>query len=210
VAVTIDWPTQIFSIPQADLLLITGTLYEADTEVDIRQAINVIMASEEGIVFETPITHNTEVTVAGTTFARFIEMINGYSIIYTPDTQWSVRYVGSNNNLFDIENGILNQNQVQVIPGNSAGLVVISTGSGLSAAQDAKITAIFSELDSIEGGFGHAELMRGIFASIGGLLSGAPTGPIIIKGINGTKTRFDVTVDVNGNRTIINTRDLTP
>lgn len=69
---------------------------------------------------------------------------------------------------------------------------------------------ITDQLTDIEGGFGHAELMRGMFAAMAGLLSGAPAGPIIIKGINGTKTRLDVTVDANGNRTVINTRDLTP
>lgn len=35
---------------------------------------------------------------------------------------------GSNNNIWDVENGILNQNQVQVIPTNSAGLIVGSGG----------------------------------------------------------------------------------
>ena len=65
-AITIDWSTLTFSVPQADLTLITGTLYEMDTEVDFRQAVNAIMASEDGIVFEDSISHNTPVTVAGT------------------------------------------------------------------------------------------------------------------------------------------------
>ena len=113
--ISVDWATKTFSVPQADLTLVTGTLYEMNTETYYRAAINAIMASEDGIVFQPSISHNTEVTVAGTTFARTIEQINSYSLTFTPDTQWSVRLVGSNNNLFDIENGILNQNQVQVI-----------------------------------------------------------------------------------------------
>ncbi len=122
-AITVDWITKTFFIPQADLTFIGGTLYEMDTESYFRAAINAIMASEEGITFEDSIDHNTDYTVSGVTYARKIEMINGYSITFTPDSQWSVRLAGSNNNLFDIEAGILNQNQVQVIPQNSAGLI---------------------------------------------------------------------------------------
>ena len=73
--------------------------------------------------------HNTEVTVAGTTFARTLEFVNGYSIEFENLT-YSVRLAGSNNNIFDVENGILVQNSVQVIAQNSAGLV--SGGGGSS------------------------------------------------------------------------------
>jgi hypothetical protein len=144
VAISVNWNTLTFSIPQGDLTLITGSLYELDTEVAFRQAINAIMASEEGIVFDDPISHNTSVTVAGTTFARTIEVINGYSITFTPDSQFSVRLAGSNNNIFDVENGILNQNQVQVIAQNSAGL--IETGvSGLTAAEAQRLKDLWQE-----------------------------------------------------------------
>ncbi len=141
-AITANWLTKTFSVPQSDLTFITGTLYEMNTETDFRQAINAVMASEEGICFSDPIRHNTEVTVAGTTFSRTIEIINGYSITFTPNSQWTVRLSGSNNNLFDVENGILNQNQVQVIAQNSAGLQTVTQGSGLSSAQDTKLTEI--------------------------------------------------------------------
>lgn len=143
-AITPDWNTLTFSVPQGDLTLVTGTLYKMDTEVDFRQVINAIMAGEEGIVFDDPIRHNTEVTVAGTTYARTIEVINGYSVTFTPNSQWTVRLEGSNNNIFDVENGILNQNQVQVIPTNSAGLIVTDT-SGLTAAESARLKDLWQE-----------------------------------------------------------------
>lgn len=141
-AITPDWATKTFSVPQADLTPVSGTLYDMQTETYFRAAINAIMASEDGIVFQPPIDHNTEYTVAGVTYARKIEIINGYSITFTPDTQWTARLQGSNNNLFDVENGILNQNQVQVIPNNSAGLQTIASGSGLSAAEQAMLARI--------------------------------------------------------------------
>ncbi len=121
-AITVDWPTKVISIPQADLTLISGTLYEADTEV-IRLALHTLSASEEGMPFQRIFNHNTEVVIVGETIARTIEIINGYSIQFTPDSQWSAKLTGSNNNYWDVEGGILVQNQVQVIPTNSFGLI---------------------------------------------------------------------------------------
>jgi hypothetical protein len=149
-AITINWSTKVISVPQGDLTFISGTLYELDTETQFRQPINAIMASEEGMPFVDPISHNTEVTVAGITYARFIEVINGYSVQFTPDAQWTVRLAGSNNNIFDVENGILVQNQVQVIPNNSAGLQVVETGiSGLTSSESALLTAIGVDMTTL-------------------------------------------------------------
>lgn len=128
-AITIDRLTDVISVPQGDLTHITGTLYELNTDW-LRLQLKAIEANEEGIVFTDTHRHNTEVTVAGTTFARIIEILDPYSIEFTPNSQWSVRLAGSNNNIFDVENGILVQNQVQVIAQNSAGLIVGEGGGG--------------------------------------------------------------------------------
>lgn len=125
--ITVDYSTKIISIPQADLTLIGGTLYELDTE-SFRLELASIQDSEAGIWADTMVQHNTEVTVAGTTFARSIEIINGYSIEFESGT-YSVRLSGSNNNIFDVENGILVQNSVQIISQNAAGLIVTTSGS---------------------------------------------------------------------------------
>jgi len=121
-AITLDPATRVFSVPQSDLTLVSGTLYDADTD-QIRKDMFTLLASESYIWLPDAFVHNAEVTVAGTTYARLIEMINNFSIQFTPNTQWTVRLVGSNNNMFDAQNGILIQNQVQVIPTNSAGLI---------------------------------------------------------------------------------------
>jgi hypothetical protein len=91
--------------------------------------------------FEDTHIHNTEVTVAGTTFARTIEIIAPYSITFE-DGQYTVILKGSNNNIFDVVNGILNQNQVQVVPTNSAGLIVTQTGGEFTSAQKTSILAV--------------------------------------------------------------------
>jgi len=139
VAVEIDWPTSLITVNQADLTFVTGTLYELDTD-QFRKDLNALQASEIGMPWPTTHVHNTQVSVAGITLPRVIEIIAPYSIQFLPDSQWSVRLAGSNNNIFDIESGILVQNQVQVIPGNSAGLVIGQ--ATLTAAQSANLALI--------------------------------------------------------------------
>ena len=135
-AITIDYNTFVISHPQSELVLISGTLYKEDTN-ETRKKLKLIEASEDGIVFSNTHKHNTTVTLFGVTYARTIEILAPYSITYTPDAQWSVRLDGSNNNIGDVEAGILNQNQVQVIPTNSAGLQDL--GTLLASAYQGKI-----------------------------------------------------------------------
>jgi hypothetical protein len=125
-ALTIDPATKVITVPKADLTLVTGTLYSIDTDAFRKDVMN-LLSSEPYMWMPDAFVHNTEVTVAGTTFARTLEFINGYSVEFddTSGTDaYSVRLEGSNNNIFDVENGILVQNLVQVIPTNSAGLIV--------------------------------------------------------------------------------------
>ena len=133
-ALTIDPATKTITVPQGDLTLVSGTLYEMDTE-QFRTDMNALMDDEDYIWMDDYATRNAPVTVAGTTFAQTIEIINVWSITFSPDSQWSVRLAGSNNNFFDVENSILNQNQVQVIAQNSAGLIITDGGSALTLKQ---------------------------------------------------------------------------
>jgi len=133
--INVDWGTRTIYIPQSYLTLVSGTLYELDTN-QLRLDLKDLEDDDEGMPHPDTHRHNTEVTIAGTTFVRTIEIINGYSVEFE-DGQYSVRLVGSNNNIFDIQNNILNQNQVQVIPTNSAGMVVApsSNSNGLTLGE---------------------------------------------------------------------------
>ena len=142
-AITIDYSSSPFviSVPQADLTLITGgpmPTYEMDVDW-FRQQLNALADDPEHIWAPTTHIHNTEVTIAGTTFARQVIIQPEYEVQFTPDSQWRCRLDGANNNIF--EEGVLIQNQVQVIPSNSAGLVVTDT-SGLTAAESAALIII--------------------------------------------------------------------
>jgi len=209
VAITIDWPTGVISVPQADITFISGTLYELDTDW-FRLQLRALEASEEGMPWPPTHTRNDSVTVAGTTIAQVIEIVNGYSVQFTPDSQWTVRLAGSNNNIFDVENGILVQNQVQVIPSNSAGLIVTTTGSGLSAAQDQKLTEIHGELRSIEGGKHHSWFQRVMMAALGNKITGPDqgvAGTVHARDMADTKDRITATVNTHGWRTSDPTKD---
>ena len=144
--IAIDEATQIISIDQSDLTLVSGSLYELDTDA-FRLSVGNLMDDERYIWMEDPFNHNTEVTVAGTTFARIIEVINGYSLTFENLT-YSVRLAGSNNNMFDVENSILNPSgNVTVIAQNSAGLQTVTSGSGLSTGEQTQLDEIHQRLD---------------------------------------------------------------
>ena len=147
-ALTVTWGTKVINVLQADLTPVSGTLYELDTD-QFRKDLKNLEDGEDGMPFPDTHKHNTEVTVAGVTYARFIEIINGYSITFQ-DGQYTVRLVGSNNNFFDVENGILNQNQVQIIAGNAAGLITVVSGSGVTPQDKLDIAdAVWADSEAV-------------------------------------------------------------
>jgi len=127
--VTIDWATNIISIPQSYLTFVSGTFYTMDTN-QFRLDLKAIEASSDGIGELKTHIHNTEVgPIAGTTFARTIQILFPYTVEFE-DGQYTVQLEGSNNDIWDVGGGILVQNQVQVIPTNSAGLITSGSGAG--------------------------------------------------------------------------------
>lgn len=159
-AISIDWLTHTIHIPQADLTWVSGTLYELDTN-QFRLTLKALEASEYGMPNLKTHNHNTTVTIVGVTYARSVNILAPYSIEFE-DGAYSVMLTGSNNNIFDIANGRLVQNQVQVIPTNSAGLIQVTSGSGLSTEEhdklmglgdageyDARLLALQNDVDTI-------------------------------------------------------------
>lgn len=129
-AVTINWQTRVISIPQADLTYLGGVLYELDVDA-LRLTLKDLEDDTDGMVFPRTHNHNTEVVLAGVTFARTVEIINGYTVQFE-DGQYTVRCVGANHNIADVKVA----NQVSLIIGNSAGLIVTAGGgAGASAAE---------------------------------------------------------------------------
>lgn len=160
-ALTLDPATKVISVPQADLTFVSGTFYKLDTD-QWRKDVFDLLASETYIWMPDAFSHFTEGTVAGVLYARRLSIINGYSVEFE-DGQYSVQLEGSNNDIWDIESGILVQNQVQVIPTNSAGLQVVAGAGGGTTPEQVWAAASVDNTDpGTMGG-----LVAAIFAAIG-------------------------------------------
>lgn len=138
--ITIDWGTKVIHIPQSYLTPVSGSLYELDVD-QLRRDLKDLEDSEEGMPFPDTHRHNTEVTLGGVTYARTVEIINGYTVTFEDvGTPYRVRCVGANHNLSDV----MNLNNVSLIVGNAAGLIVKSVGSGLSTEEHDRLFATLS------------------------------------------------------------------
>jgi hypothetical protein len=165
-AISIDWTgasatppyKALITIPQSYLAFISGTLYELDT-MQFWDDMKALEDDEDGIVFNDLQAHFADYTVAGTTYADAVFMLCEVTFENTGGN-YSVRLVGSNNDIFDEDNGILVATPgLTIIPGNAAGLIIAETGvSGLTpqesqdladiAADQATITASIASIDA--------------------------------------------------------------
>lgn len=122
--ISVDWASKIINVPQSYLTLVSGTLYELDTD-QFRKDLRALESGEEGIVFDDAHQHITQVVLGGVTYARFIIIINGYTVTFEAGA-YRVRFAGSNNNILDVAN----INSTSMASQNSAGLVVVDSGAG--------------------------------------------------------------------------------
>jgi len=120
-AISITWGTRVIFVPKADLEYLEDGIYKLDVDV-FRKKLKSLEDSEDGMPFPITHIHNTEVTLAGLTLARTVEIVNGYTITFE-DGQYAVNLSGANNNISDV----LNVNQVSVRCANAAGLVNLDT-----------------------------------------------------------------------------------
>ena len=126
-AISIDWATRVITIPQSFLTPLGGSNYELKTD-DFRLALKDLEDdANEGMPFPDTHRHNTNVVLGGITYTRFIEIINDYTVTFENGT-YAVVLTGSNNNILDVTN----LNSVSVRSSNSAGLQVVTQGSGVT------------------------------------------------------------------------------
>lgn len=136
-AISIDWASGVISVPQADLTNLGGGVYELDVDA-FRLELKDLEDSEAGMAFPTTHNHNTEVTLSGVTYARVVEVLSPYTVEFE-DGSYTVACVGANHNLSDVKV----VNSVSLIIGNSAGLIVVTSGSGLSVEQATQLEELW-------------------------------------------------------------------
>lgn len=135
--ISIDWGTKIISIPKADLAWVEGETYKLDIDW-FRMQLKGLEDGEPGIAYPDTHKHNTEVTIGGMTLTRVVEIINGYTVTFE-DGQYAVNLTGANSNISDV----VNLNQVSVRSFNSAGAVVVETGtSGLTEEESEQLQTL--------------------------------------------------------------------
>lgn len=118
-AISITWGTKVIYVPKADLTLIQASPEVRELDLDwFRLQLKGLEDDEEGMPFAHTHNHSTEVTLAGLTYARIVEIINGYTVEFE-DGQYTVNCVGANHNLSDVKVA----NQVSLIVNNAAGLI---------------------------------------------------------------------------------------
>lgn len=146
-AISINWLTKVILVPRADLTHLGGLFYELDVN-DFRLALKDIEDSEDGICFPETHRHNTQVTLSGVIYARAVEIINGYTVEFEDvGSPYVVTCVGANHNLADVKV----VNQVSLIIGNAAGLIVSETGvSGLTTEESDALLGLGVDVESME------------------------------------------------------------
>jgi len=186
-AISVKWGTGVITVNQTDpeLTFVSGDTYELDTNA-FRLALKAL---EEGQPFVRTNKHNTIVTIDGINYVRSFEIINGYTVQFLPNSPWRVRMDGASNNNIHSE-GILIQNQVQVIPSNSAGNTVTETGtSGLTPQESQALLDIDANVAQIQIDIGQINtdlasqlaLLTGINArSLGEHITSSDTGILTI------------------------------
>lgn len=136
--ISVNPATKVISVPQADLTYVSPGLYELDVE-DFRLWLKDWEDSEVGMAMPDTHSRNAPVTLSGTTYAQTFEIINGYTVDFeNTGSPWTVRVVGANHNLGDVKV----VDHVSLIIGNSAGLIVVASGSGLSTEQANQLEAL--------------------------------------------------------------------
>lgn len=192
-AISVDPATLVITIPQADLTLVSGSLYELDVNA-FRLFLKDWEDDPANMGMLDTHRHNTEVTISGVTYARTFEIINNYTVSFDDvDPPYTVRCVGANHNIVDV----MNFNSVNLLIGNSAGLQTVVSGSGVTA-QD--------KTDIIDGVWAKAletltaeEMMRIMLAALAGKRVGLGTATEQYMAQDDVTPRITLTPDANGN-----------
>ena len=127
--ISVDWGAKDIYIPQSYLSLISGTTYELDVD-QLRLDLKALEDDEEGMAHPDTHQHITTSTLSGTTFARQVEFINGYTITFEVGG-YQVFCSGANHNIGDV---MTNTTGPSLVINNSAGLIVGEGGGECAIA----------------------------------------------------------------------------
>jgi hypothetical protein len=122
-AYSVNWATKIVTVPKSDMTQLSASIYSLDV-LNFWAKIHLIQSGEDGLPHLDIMRSNAPVTLGGVTYARSVEVINGYKIEFE-NGPYQINLTGANNNLLDARV----QNNVSINASNSAGMVVASGDS---------------------------------------------------------------------------------
>jgi hypothetical protein len=207
-ALSYDYAAKLIGVPQADA-----------QPLDAQVLINSIRAQEAsvtGMAYDAIATADGKTDLGSSVYTGInITLLSTWKLNFAPG---AYQAVVSGGNLAGALTKVNNTGSPQVLMLASAASTLVG-GSGdpnaIAAAVRTNltpelndITATADELLNIEGGQGHAALMREAMSVLSGNATGGPGTPQY-KSRDGSKTRVGGVVDTAGNRTIT-TRDDTP
>lgn len=115
--ISVDWPTGVITVPQSYMTQISANVWTLDVD-QFRLDLKDLEDDVAGMPWPRTHSHVTQTVLSGVTYARIVEIINGYTVDFE-DGQYTVSVVGGNHNLADVKV----PNQVSLIVNNAAGLV---------------------------------------------------------------------------------------
>jgi len=146
VAISVHWGTKVITVEQSDLTLVSGDLYELDANA-FRLALKALEDDADGIAHDDTHRHTTEVVLGGITYARFVEIINDYTL-EIEDGNYRVRVAGANTNLADVYTNT--SSSPTMLTNNSAGLIVVNGAIDATAVADAVWNALIDNYNDTE------------------------------------------------------------
>jgi hypothetical protein len=202
-AISVNWVTGEITVPRADMpvIQVSPEIRALDTAqfwLDLKDA----EATADGAPWPDTQVNFPSYTIQGIVYAQAYRIINPYFVTFE-DGQYGVTLDGTNNNILEVST----QNQVRLASSNSAGLQIVTQGSGITQQDKDDIeNQIFARL--IETGYTFEEANKLLLAVAAGNIVQDANGNYTIRDINDTKARITGSEAANNGRTI-NTIDET-
>jgi len=121
-AYSVDWITKVILVPKTDLVAVSASpeIYDLNV-VNFWVAIHDIQDGE-GITYLDIMRSNAPVTLSGTTDARVVEIINGYTVEFE-NGSYQINLTTAKSNLLDVRvpNSVSLNNQAGIIVSGSSG-----------------------------------------------------------------------------------------
>ncbi len=169
-AYSVNWATKVVTVPLTDLTLVSGFNYTLDTGDFWIEMRRLEASAGDGLWAEQVIEYANTQLLSGLTYSAIVKMINGYTW-NTDTTNKTISLLGFNSNLLDT---FIPGSGISVLANNSAGKQTITSGSGLDAAQDQKLTDI--DVRTIDIDLHSLEMWRTLGLEVGNTITITPTG----------------------------------